>query len=166
MRFDSSIRAGSECRYENSARRSVYLYQTFDQILYQTLYQILYWAFYWAFCRAFYQTSYQTLYQTSYQILYQILYRTFYQTFYRNDLTRFLDHQKERSNQIFIFQHDASSTKFSRRYDHEISSDENKKSKLAYSWSRCSTTRIIARSRLDDATMQFIDLAEFYWYLN
>ncbi len=95
-------------------------------------------------------------------MLYQILYQTFYQTLYQNDLARFLDHQKEHLNQIFITQHDTSSTKFSWWYDHEISDDKSKKSKLAYSWSRCSTTRIIARSRLDDATTQLIDLAEFY----
>ena len=129
-------------------------YQTPYQILYQTPYQILY--------QILYRTFYQTLYQTSYQIPY----RTSYQTLYRNDLARFLDHQKERSNQTFITQHDTSSTKFSRWYDHEISDDESKKPKLAYSWSRCSTTRIIARSRLDDATTQLIDLTEFYWYLN
>ncbi len=82
------------------------------------------------------------------------------------DLARFLDHQKERSNQIFITQHNTSSTKFSWWYDHEISDNESKKSKLAYSWSRCSTTRIIARSWFNDATTQLIDFAEFYWYLN
>ena len=48
--------------------------------------------------------------------------------------------------------HNASSTKFSRWYDHKISSDQSKKSKLAYSWSRCSTTQIIIRSWLDDST--------------
>ena len=137
-------------------------YQTLYQILYQIPYRTLYQIPYQIFYRTLYQTSYQTLYQT----LYQISYRTLYQTLYRNDLARFLNHQKERSNQTFTTQHDTSSTKFSRWYDHEISDDESKKPKLAYSWSRCPTTRIIARSRLDDATTQLIDLAEFYWYLN
>lgn len=82
------------------------------------------------------------------------------------NLTHFLDHQKEHSNQIFITQHDTSSTKFSWWYDHEISDDKSKKSKLAYSWSRCSTTWIITCSWFNDATMQLINLAKFYWYLN
>jgi len=82
------------------------------------------------------------------------------------NLAHFLDHQKERLNQIFITQHDTSSTKFNWWYDHEISDDESKKSKLAYSWSRCSIIQIIAHSWLDDATTQLINLTEFYWYLN
>ena len=82
------------------------------------------------------------------------------------NLAHFLNHQKERLNQIFITQHDTSSTKFNQWYDHEISDNKNKKSKLAYSWSRCSTTWIIARSWLNDATMQLINLTEFYWNLN
>ncbi len=61
-----------------------------------------------------------------YQIPYRILHQTFDQTLYRNDLARFLDHRKERSNQIFIFQHDASSTKFSRRWSWNIKRREQK----------------------------------------
>jgi hypothetical protein len=120
-------------------------YQTSYQIPYQTPYQIPYQTLY----QIPYQTLYQISYQTSYQIPYQIPYRTLYQTLYRNDLARFLDHQKERSIQIFTFQHDASSAKFSRRYNHGISSDEGKKTEasiflialLEYSDYRTQSTR-------------------------